>query len=169
MMRDTVNSLLQMHPSSIIYEHVPRDDGSKEVVFGLREELKRIKQLGPTPEVEFRPGVIDEYFVMLMPVFVRLGPLSRESLFLTWINAHEPEGMETLRLLAAQPEIRLELYAERAEPELSLTIPNPDQQFLANVILDMEAARPWTPQQFETAKVLLFQRRPTAMDIWWSI
>ena len=169
MMPDSVNSLLQMYPSSIIYEPVQLEDGSKQVVFGLREELKRIKQLGPRPEVEFRPGVIDEYFVMLMPVFVRLGPLSRESLFLTWINAHEPEGMETLRLLAAQPEIRLEIYAERAEPELSLTIPNPDQQFLSNVILDMEAARPWTAQQFETAKILLFQRRPTAMDIWWSI
>ena len=168
-MPDSVNSLLQMYPSSIIYEHVQREDGPKEVVFGLREELKRIRQLGLAPEVEFRPGVIDEYFVMLMPVFVRLGPLSRESLFLTWINAHEPEGMETLRLLAAQPEIRLEIYAERAEPQLSLTIPNPDQQFLSNVILDMDAARPWTAQQFETAKVLLFQRRPTAMDIWWSI
>jgi hypothetical protein len=169
MMPDAVNSLLQMYPSSIIYEHVEREDGSKELVFGLREELKRIKQLGPTPEVEFRPGVIDEYWVMLMPVFIRLGPLSRESLFLMWINGHEPEGMETLRLLASQPEIRLEVYAERAEPELSLTIPNPDQQFIANVILDMQAARPWTPQQFETAKVLLYQRRPTAMDIWWSI
>lgn len=169
MMPDAVNSLLQMYPSSIIYEQVPREDGSKEVVFGLREELKRMRQLGPTPEIEFRPGVIDEYFVMLMPVFVRLGPLSRESLFLTWINAHEPAGMETLRLLAAQPEIRFEIYAERAEPELSLTIPNPDQQFISNVILDMQAARPWTVQQFETAKTLLFQRRPTAMDIWWSI
>jgi hypothetical protein len=169
MMRDSVNSLLQMHPSSIIYEQVQRDDGSKEVVFGLREELTRIKQLGPAPEVEFRPGVIDEYWVMLMPVFMRLGPLSRESLFLTWINAHEPEGMETLQLLASQPEIRLEIYAERNEPELVLTVSNPDQQFLANVILDMQAARPWTSQQFETAKVLLYQRRPTAMDIWWSI
>jgi len=169
MMPDAVNSLLAMHPSSIIYERVQREDGSKEVVFGLREELKRIKQLGPTPEVEFRPGVIDEYRVMLMPLFVRLGVLSRESLFLAWINAKEPEGMETLQLLAAQPEIRLEIYAERAEPELVLTIPNPDQQFLANVVVDMEAARPWTAQQFETAKLLLFQRRPTSMDIWWSI
>jgi hypothetical protein len=169
MMPDAVNSLLQMYPSSIIYEHVVRDDGSKEVVFGLREELKRINQLGPTPEVEFRAGVIDEYFVMLMPVFVRLGTLSRESLFLTWINAKEPDGMETLRSLASQQEIRLEIYAERTEPELVLTIPNPDQQFLSDVILDMEAARPWTAQQFETAKLLLFQRRPTSMDIWWLI
>jgi hypothetical protein len=166
---DSVSSLLQMYPSSIILEQVQLEDGSKEVVFGLREELKRIKQLGPAPEIEFRPGVIDEYRVMLMPVFVRLGQLSRESLFLTWINAHEPEGMETLRLLAAQPNIRLEIYADRAEPELTLTIPNPDQQFLAQVILDMEAAPAWTSQQFETAKILLFQRRPTAMDIWWSI
>ena len=77
--------------------------------------------------------------------------------------------METLRLLAAQPEIRFEIYAERAEPELSLTIPNPESQFISNVILDMQAARPWTAQQFETAKTRSFQRRPTAMDIWWSI
>ncbi len=169
MMPDVVNSLLQMYPSSIVYDHVQREDGSKEVVFGLREELKRIKELGPATEVEFRPGVIDEYRVMLMPVFIRLGPLSPESLFLTWINGHEPEGMETLRLLSGQPEIRLEIYAERPEPELCLTIPNPDQQFVANVILDMQAAPAWTPQQFETAKILLYQRRPTAMDIWWSI
>ena len=96
-MPDAVNALLQMYPSSIIYEHVEREDGSKEVVFGLREELKRMQQLGPTPDVEFRPGVIDEYWVMLMPVFIRLGPLSRESLFLTWSSSCRNQQLSQLR------------------------------------------------------------------------
>ena len=169
MMQDSVNTLLQMHPGSMLYDQVRIEDGSCEVVFLLREETRRIKQLGAEPEVEFRPGVIYEYGVLLFPMFVRVGPLSRESLFMTWINAHEPLGMETLRLLAAQPRITIQLYDNRPEPELSLTRPNPHQVFLSDSIKDMEAAPPWTVSQFEAAQVCLFQRRPTAMDIWWSI
>jgi hypothetical protein len=169
MMPDSVNALLQMYPGSMVCERVQSGDESYEVVFGLREESKRIKQLGPDPEIEFRPGVISEYGVLLLPVFIRLGPLSRESLFMIWINAHDPEGMETLRLLGAQPQIRLELYSDRLEPDQVLTIENTNQVFLMDTLVDMEAANPWTNDQFEAAKMCLFQRRPTAMDIWWSI
>ena len=166
---DSINSLLQMYPSSVVYDRLPLGDGSFEVVFGLREESKRIRQLGPNPEIEFRPGVISEYGVLLMPIFFRVGEISRESLFLTWINAHEPAGMEALRQLSAQPRIRLELYDQRPEPEQTLTVENRDMQFLVDTVIDMEAASRWTPQQYETAKICLLQRRPTAMDIWWSI
>ena len=168
-MADSVNALLRMHPGSLLYGRVQNEDGSWEVVFGLREEPQRIKNLGAEPEIEIRPGVIYEYGVLLLPVFIRLGPLSRESLFLTWINAHEPAGMETLRLLSAQPRITIQLYGDRPEPEQSLSAPNPHQVFLTDTLRDMEAAPSWNVSQFEAAKILLFQRRPTAMDIWWSI
>ena len=166
---DSINALLQMYPSSIVYERLQLEDGSFEVVFGLREELKRINQLGANPEIEFRPGVIFEFGVHLIPVFIRLGEISRESLFLTWIDAHDPAGMEVLRQLSVQPQIRLELYDSRPEPERTLIFENTNQVFLSDTVIDMEAAPRWTPQQYETAKICLFQRRPTAMDIWWSI
>jgi hypothetical protein len=169
MMAESVNSLLKMHPSSVVYERVQTGRDSFELVFGLREESKRLHLLGPEPEIEFRPGVIYEYAVELLPIFFRIGPLSPLSLFLTWINAHEPEGLEALRLLTVQPQIRLELYDRAPEPEKTFTIENPHRQFLAETLIDMEASPRWTPEQYETAKLCLYQRRPTIMDIWWLI
>lgn len=168
-MADSVNTLLQMHPGSLMYDRVQNEDGSWEVVFGLREEPQRIKKLGADPEIEIRPGVIDEYRVLLIAFFIRLGPLSRDSLFLTWINAHEPVGLETLRLLSIQPRITIHAYYDRLEPEQTFSVPNPHQVFLTDTLTDIEAAPRWNVSQFETAQIVLYQRRPTAMDIWWSI
>jgi len=169
MLTESINELLKMYPGSMVCERVQTSEDSHEVVFGLKEESKRIHQLGPDPEVEFRPGVISEYGILLIPLFIRLGPLSRESLFLKWIDPHDAEGKEILRLLGSQSHIRLELYDAQPEPDRVITIENPHRVFLTDSLIDAQAMRPWAPNQFEAAKEVLFNKRPTAVDIWWTI
>lgn len=165
-MVDPLQVLRQMPPGSALYSRELLSD-RWEVAWLIREETERIKKLGDNPEVEFRAGLIYQDEVALIPVLVRIGPETRESIYETWINVHQPEdGFRYLRDLSAQDRIVLHLYGDGCRLERTLKVSNQLQGFILETLNRIKNVPPWPMLAFDAAREKLYKRFPDVLLLW---
>ena len=165
-MIDPLNVLRQMPPGSALYSRELLSD-RWEVAWLIREETKRINQLGKNPEVEFRAGIYEYDGVMLIPVLVRIGPETRESVYETWINIYQDgDGFKYLNDLFLQDRIVVHLYGNDCTLERSLVVSNQLQGFITAIIGLIEEIPPWPMSAFDAARKKLYNRYPDVLSLW---
>lgn len=167
-MVDPLDVLRRMPPGSALYSREILSD-RWEVAWLIREETKRIKQLGDNPEIEFRAGVIYQNNIALIPVLVRIGPGTHENIYETWINIHQPEdGFRYVRDLSTQDRIVIHLYGDRCKLERSLKVSNQLEIFSQNIAF-LHGTAPWSMSAFDTAREKIYEKYPDVVSLWNSL
>lgn len=163
---DPLQVLRQMPPGSALYSREIISD-RWEVAWLVREETVRIKKLGDNPEVEFRAGLIYQDGIALIPVLVRVGAGTKENIYETWINVHQPEdGLRYLRDLSTQDRIVIHLYGDGCKLERSLKVSNQLQQFMQEVLDLVKDTPPWSMLEFDEARERLYGAYPDVKSLW---
>jgi hypothetical protein len=119
--------------------------------------------------VEFRAELFWIASIGLLPVLVRVGPVSTRSLYELWIDVHAPGQGETLTTLAEQKALEANLYIDEGRLGRSLVLINGLQDFARGALAEIAARPPWTVQDFEQAQAQLRQQYPTPLDLWQPI
>jgi len=128
----TLDFIRRRPPGSAVCGRESQDLEHWQIGWLVREDDQRIAALGPHPDIEFRAGVLTIAGVDLVPVLVRVGPESRESIYETWINHRD--GETKLEILAAQPRIPVHLVGDAGDVTRSLGISNRLAPFAAAAI-----------------------------------
>ena len=144
-------------PGSAVCGRESQDLEHWEIGWLVREEDRRIAALGPHPDIEFRAGVLTIAGVDLVPVLVRVGPESTESVYETWINHRD--GEQKLEILAAQPRIPVHLVGDSGHVARSLGISNQLAPF-AGAAIERIGEHAWSMAAFDAAKADAYQEWP---------
>lgn len=106
--------------------------------------------------------------MLLIPILVRVGPEHPESIYESWLNAHQPEtaGLAALGDLAIQPRIAVHLVGDRGKIERSLAVSNRLQDFARAVLARLRATPSWSMAAFNAAREQLYHRHATVHDLW---
>jgi hypothetical protein len=140
--------------------------GSEEIAWLIREGSARLAELGPSPEIELRAGILEEGPIVLVPVLVRVGSSAEESVYETWINHYAEEG-GVLETLADQGRLAVHLYGDGCEYVGTLVVRNQLQWFCRQALSRIAAAaHPWTMPQFDRARDKVYRRYPCVWDFW---
>jgi hypothetical protein len=169
MLADPVRLLLQQPYGACLYTRLQIDGGAWEIAWLLREEAKRVKQLGKELPLEWRSGLIVQDNVLLIPVLLRVGKVSEENIWETWINHHQRGVESPLPLLAAQERISIHFYDRAIKPERSLQTFNSLKGFFGAALQQMEAVPVWRMAEFDQAREMVYRQHPDVMHLWRSL
>jgi len=163
---DPLSVLRQLPPGSAIY---CREIISErwEIAWLIREETKRISELGSNPAIEFRAGLCGRDGVMLIPVLVRVGPETQENIYETWINAYQNgDGLKYLMDLSLQDRIVVHFHGDNCRLERSLVVSNQLREFITKVIGLVKEAAPWSMSAFDSAREKLYMKYPDVLSLY---
>lgn len=165
---DAVSVLRAMPPGMALYTREQIDRGAWEVAWLVREETGRIEGLGPHPEIEFRAGAIEQDGILLLPILLRVGPFTADSVYETWMNAHQPERAGQLAIgdLAIQPRLVVHLYGDDCRLVRSLRVGNHLQVWARKALSRVTTDPPWTMSAFDEAREQIYARYTRVVDLW---
>lgn len=168
---DALTLIRQAQPGTALYGREQRDAGAWEVAWYIREESARIARLGAGPAIEVRAGAIEQAGITLIPVLVRIGAVHPESIYESWLNAHQPEtaGLAALGDLATQPQLAVHLVGDRGAIERSLAVGNRLQGFAREVLTQLRTQPPWSMAAFDAAREEVYARHPTVHALWLAL
>jgi hypothetical protein len=159
-----------MPPGSALYAREQIDGGLWEIAWLVREESARLARLGKRPGVEFRAGLYLEAGrgreVALAPVLVRVGPFSRDSVYVTWVNEYAGGGGGALEALANQARLVVYLYGDRCRLERTIAVSNRLAPFARQALAKVSALPPWGMADFDAAREVLYRRYPDVGALW---
>lgn len=167
LVQDLYTVLHRTRPGTAFFARQRSDEGPWALSWFVREEPRWIEQLGPNPPVHFRAGMFLERVngndVAVVPLLLRVGPESWQSLYETWIN---PFTSPALELLCSQAILEVNLYADERRLVRRLVIANPLQDF-ANIALSRLANLSYDgASHYETAREQLFKQYPQLQTLW---
>ncbi len=165
-MADPTLVIQKMTPGMMIYTKL-RVKGKELVAFLIRETSAAIAQLGPSPVLEMRAGVMVEGRVVLIAVMVQV----RSELYETWLNVYQrgADGFSYLRTLAGQDQVAFVFYGDKQRSERKLVIRNRLNVFAQDALATLESATPWSMQEFDKARDALYKRYPTPETLWQAL
>lgn len=166
---DPLVFLLERPHGSACYSRIQVDGGPWEVAWLLREEAKRVKQLGKEPPVEWRSGLIVQDGVLLIPVLLRVGKVQAENIWETWLNHHQAGAPSPLPLLAEQERISIHFHDRGIKAERSIQTFSSLQSFFRAALAQMDALPPWSMRQFDAAREVVYRQHPDVMSLWRSL
>lgn len=115
--------------------------------------------------VPVRAGAIPIDNVLLVVVMFRLGG-GREQLYETHWNYYTENGSETFLLMAEQTTIPIILFGDSGGQERHIMVSNYTQPFFERLIITLESIRPWSMEEFDQAKLVVYERWPTPEIMW---
>lgn len=150
----------------------PEDiEGEETLVFGVREESRRIAALGSPVETELRAAAEwIERRVLVVPLVLRLGPLdpAGENLYELWLNAHAND-MPSVFALARQSRLVTRLFGDGCALERTIACPNSRRGFFVRAASLAADVPPWPMDDFDRAKEDLQARFPSVQSLWESM
>ena len=159
-------------PGSAVHARRRSPSGHWEVFWVVREDSQRIADisLAGVPEVEFRVGQLKckagGGVVGLVPVLLRVGPTSWESVYETWIDEYDDATSGALETLVHQNRIVVEVYGDDAELELRLPLRNSLRDFARQTLGWVSRFQPWTHEQYVAGKQRVFRDLPDTWALW---
>ena len=140
--------------------------GAWEIAWLIRERSAWVEKLGSQPEVEFRAGLFWEDGVGLLPVLVRVGPVSKRSVYETWVNEHAEGQSGTLATLAEQSRLAVHLYIHGGQFGRLLVVSNGLNDFARQALAQIATQPAWSLQAFEQARKYFYARHPEPWHLW---
>ena len=143
--------------------------GGWQLVWFIREESDWVEQLGSQPDVEFRAELFSVGGVGLLPLLVRVGPISNRNVYEAWVDVHAPGQGETLATLAEQSSLEVNLYVDEGRLGRSLVIDNGLGNFARQALAEIAARPAWTVEEFDRACQQLREQYPEPWGLWQAI
>jgi len=161
---DPGNVIASMPPGSAIYARIGRPEMHTD--FLVREESATI-QLLVNPIVTIRPRLFVEHDIAVLVVMFQAGD-NPEQIFETWWNYHQPDGYgETVfRDMMTQVDVAIHWYGDSGTVEKSTVIRNSLRDYFGMATEKIRALPPWTMQEFNDAREVIYKRRPTLAALW---
>jgi hypothetical protein len=151
-------------PSTMIYSRfVAGDQKIWETGLLIREDAEHIEKLPRNPVIEVRAGLFIEGGVQILAIMVKAVGV----LYETWFNYHQ-RGMDTDEYLhdwATQESLAVIVYGQKGR-ERSIRIRNPLVDIATKAQKRLQQAEPWSMEDFDAARGRLYDRYPTADDLW---
>ena len=141
-----------------------------EVMFGIREESRRIPCIKNTPIV-IRTGILEKAGVYLIPVVLQLRYKGFPATFFeVWLNVSPPEsfGAELFHYLCHQARIVLQFFGDTSLIARVLVLPNNIAQWQA-LKLTIDPQKSWSMDVFDRARDQIFTRFPTPQDLFFHL
>lgn len=149
--------------------------GQEILVFGVREESRRIAALGDgnpkrAVETELRAGAEQVGSVLVVPAVLRLGKIDPrgENLYEVWLNAHATDS-PSLLALAKQEKLVTRVFGDGAKLERTIGCPNSGRQFFVDALARATALPAWSMDDFDRARSVVEQRYPSVIALWNSL
>lgn len=161
----TIDRLMKDVPPGIAAFSIGSLDGKDRVALLAKERSDIIRRLATPILVPIRSGAIPIGNVLLVVVMFRLGE-GREQLFETHWNYYNENGSEVFALMAEQTTIPIIIYGDSGGQERHIMVSNYIQPFFERMIITMESIRPWSMEEFDQAKLVVYERWPTPEVMW---
>lgn len=159
---DPFGRLRAAPPGAAVFARI-RVHSRWQTVCLVHEGSARIARLGDCPLVEFRVRALERDGVLLVLMLVKIGP----RLYVTWANYCEAGvGDTTIRDLSEQREIIVRMHGPSGELQRLLSTSNRFQRWFGDLDERLEAAPPWTPEEFDAASDAVCQVWPTVRELW---
>jgi hypothetical protein len=139
-----------------------------ETVLLVRSDTRRIAELGPDPEIEFRAGLFEGSTdgPVLVPILVRIGPREPDDLYEAWLGDEAGTAADILRRLAGQGEVVIRLHDDECQPTRLLRAANVLRPFAREAADLIAARRPWSADVFHHARALIYKQNPQVLSLW---
>jgi hypothetical protein len=158
---DTI--ICESPPGTCIYTLVQMPPDPEETAFLIREQSGIIADLGKHPPIQVRAGLFTQNGVTLLPILISISA----ELYEAWLNYHAEEyAQPALAALYIQDRLSFHFYDDRRRRIRSLITPNPHQAFWRTAVGELAPTAPWTPEDFETAREILYAKYPTMGNLW---
>ena len=162
-MIDVESMIKQAEPGLMVYGRFFAEGAWQSGLF-IRENLAHIRALGVPPRVEVRAGLIPYQDVLPVAILVRI---TGGETYETWFNYHQTGGGQAY-LQDWQQQARLPiLFYTATKRERAISISNKHlADFWRQVGPQLEASRPWSMLDFDTAREELYGQYPTPQRLW---
>lgn len=167
---DALMTLQQGPVGKAQYARQQTQTGQWETVWLVRDEARRLTNLGPMPAMEFRAGAFDEGGVVVLPILVCLGQGESARIYDTYVNAYQIEGENVyLHDLSEQDHLPLHLYDEGGQLLRTLTAPNNLRNFAQGILEQQASYQPATEAALAYARERLYANYPDVQALWQAL
>jgi hypothetical protein len=135
------------------------------MVFLIREQSGIIAELGRTPAVHVRAGLIVDGGVLVLPVLIEVSG----ELYETWMNYHAEVCPPALACLALQEHIRLHFFDDLGARARVIGLPNHLQAFWRDALRTLAQSQPWPLAAFDAARGRLYAMYPSVPALWHAL
>jgi hypothetical protein len=163
---DAANWIKNAEPGTMAYAmQQTAVDGPWQIGFLIREQKWRVQGLGQNPDVELRCGVFEQDGVLLVVVLAKISG----ELYETWFNYHQTSdlGDPYFRAMIDQPTLTIAFFTP--DPTKMIAINNRTGNLFVQALEKVQALRPWSMHQFDTARDKVYTHYPTVAKLWKEI
>ncbi len=149
-------------PGIMVHSRFQAKGEAQQTGLFIREESARIRQLGTSPVVEIRAGLLQEGEIYLLAIMARIGG----EIYETWLNYNQEDGGDCLSGLAAQKRLLVAFYGDQGR-ERAITINNSNLAIMMGEAIPILAgSRRWGMADFDEAKARVCNRYPASVVLW---
>lgn len=150
----------------MVYDLVSIDNNEFEFAFLVKEKSIYINRHKHNPSVEFRTGLVNINGIWVVPFMILINR-DYDMLYECVFNYHQTSGgKEYLDVLERQDNIHIIFFDENNKNARNIRISNQIKDEMCEYNIRLSSIKPWTMEQFDYAKLKMYEMFPTPMVLW---